>query len=94
MKKIFNLVDPKHAPARKLDIVKGEIRKYIERERRKALPDGHDFWDFDCKLSADESTAEKIHLSEINKKIDGVIVTGKNSFYVEILARPAKRIKR
>ena len=41
-----------------------------ERERRKELPEGVDFWDFDCKFghTADESKA--IHVSEIPQCIN------------------------
>jgi hypothetical protein len=47
MKRDFKLTDPKKAPARKVDAVKFEIKKYLARERRKAPKEGADYWDFD-----------------------------------------------
>lgn len=91
MRKTFPLqVEGKH-PDRLLDSIKHEIRKYIRRERRRALPEGMDFWDFDCRFGADEASSAIVHLSDINALVDGVAREGGRQFYVEILARPAKR---
>ena len=54
MKKKFSLKHPKIKPARRVEAVKHEIRKYLKRERRKELPEGVDFWDFDCKFGLTE----------------------------------------
>ncbi|MDO8262181.1 MAG: DUF6172 family protein, partial [Gallionella sp.] len=35
---------------RLLEAAKHDIRKYVKRERARALPEGVDFWDFDCKF--------------------------------------------
>lgn len=94
MKKVFNLTAPNKQPARQVDSVKFEIRKYIARERRKTLPEGVDYWDFDCKLGLDSSSAEKIHVAEINKKIDAVVLKNAAACYVEILAQPGLRKRR
>ena len=94
MKKTFKLTDPKKAPARQVDYVKHEISKYIARERRKTLRTGSDFWDFDCKLGKDIDEAAVIHVSEINKSIDGVVISGAEEFYIEILAKPGYRTKK
>ncbi|WP_326537799.1 DUF6172 family protein [Pseudorhodoferax sp.] len=91
MRKTFQLqVEGKH-PDRLLDAIKHEIRKYIKRERRRELPEGADFWDFDCRFGADEASSGIVHLSDITGLIDGVVKEGGRQFYVEILARPAKR---
>ncbi|KQP04298.1 DUF6172 family protein [Pseudorhodoferax sp. Leaf265] len=91
MRKTFQLqVEGKH-PDRLLDAIKHEIRKYIKRERGRALPEGADFWDFDCRFGADEASSGIVHLSDITGCIDGVVKEGGKQFYIEILAKPAKR---
>ena len=93
MKKKFNLTAPNKQPARQVDSVKYEIRKYIARERRKALPSGVDYWDFDCKFGADATSATPIHVAEINKKIDGIVLENAVSCYIEVLAKHGIRKK-
>lgn len=91
MRKTYPLqVEGRH-PDRVLDAIKHDIRKYIKRERRRALPEGMDFWDFDCRFGADEASSGIVHLSDITGLIDGVAKEGGQQFYVEILAKPAKR---
>ena len=91
MRKTFQLqVEGKH-PDRLLEAIKHEIRKYIKRERRRELPDGADFWDFDCRFGAAEASAEVVHLSAITGLIDGVVQEGGKQFYVELVAKPGKR---
>lgn len=91
MRKTFQLqVEGKH-PDRLLEAVKHEIRKYIKRERRRDLPEGADFWDFDCRFGAAQESAETIHLTAITGLIDGVVKEGGKQFYIEILAKPGKR---
>lgn len=92
MKKEFKLTDTKLAPARQVDAVKHEINKYIARERRKTVKEGVDFWDFDCKFGKDKESAATIHVSEINKMIDQAVSAEFTSFYIEILAKGAKRM--
>jgi hypothetical protein len=87
MKKTFALTHPKLNTARLVDAIKHEIKKYLARERRKALPDGKDYWTFDCRFGATEDTAEQIFTSEINKKIDAAVAEALPAFYIEILAR-------
>ena len=91
MKKTFQLTHPKIKPARMVDSIKSEIKKYIKRERNKTLPAGADYWDFDCKFALTEATADVIHLSEINKSIDEAVNAGAMSFYVEVLVKTATR---
>lgn len=91
MKKTFKLhIEGKH-PDRLLEAIKHEVRKYVKRERRKALPQGADFWAFDCKFGVTAEEAEVVRLGEITKKMDEVAVAGGDSFYVEILAAPGVR---
>lgn len=92
MKKTIALTHPKLTLDRLVDSIKHDVKKYLKRERNKQLPSDHDYWDFDCKYGASEPEAASIHLSEINKKIDAAAKTELESFYLEILARPAKRL--
>lgn len=93
MKKNFSLTSPKHKPDRQFELVKAEVNKYVARERRKALPEGVDFWDFDCKCGATADTAVVVHVNAINKKIEEVAASKAESVYVEILAKPGMRKK-
>ena len=93
MKKHFKLTDPKKAPARQVEFVKHEIGKYLARERRKTPAEGADYWDFDCKLGKQESEAAVIHVAEINKGIDRVVLEGSEQVYIEILAKPGHKAK-
>ena len=94
MKKNFKLSHPKLELPRLIDSIKHEVKKYIKRERRKNLPEGVDFWDFDCKFGADEASAEVIHLSAINKNISKAETDKLESIYLEILAKPGVRTKK
>ena len=91
MKKTFPLaVEGKH-PERLLEATKHEIRKYIKRERRRELPDGADFWDFDCRFGATQEVAQTAHIAELTQLIDAVVKEGGTQFYVEILAKHGVR---
>lgn len=91
MKKTFKLqTEGKHRD-RVLEAVKHEVRKYIKRERRRDLPKGVDFWDFDCKFGVTEAAAEVVHLSALTSLMDGVALTAGEQFYVEILAKHGHR---
>ena len=94
MKKTFNLTHPKLKVPRLVDAIKYEVKKYIKRQRRKTLPENVDFWDFDCRFGADETTSEVIHMSDINKYISQAESKQLESFYLEILAKPGHRTKK
>ena len=94
MKKTFQMIDPKIKLPRRVEAIKHEVKKYLQRERRKPLPPGVDFWDFDCRFGVDEATSEAIHVADINKAISRAEEQQLASFYLEILARPACRSKR
>lgn len=94
MKKNFSLTSPKHKPDRQVELVKAEVNKYVARERRKALPEGVDFWDFDCKCGTTAGEAIVSHIDVINKKIDELAAAKSESVYIEILAKPGVRKKR
>lgn len=91
MKKTFQLNIEGKNRDRVLEAVKHEIRKYIKRERRRELPAGADYWDFDCKFGATQEAAEVAHLATLTALIDGVAREAGPQFYVEILAKPGVR---
>jgi hypothetical protein len=86
MKKTFKLQVEGKNPDRLLEAIKHEVRKYVKRERRKTLPQGVDYWAFDCKFGVTAEVAEVVLLGEITKKMDEVASAGGDSFYVEIIA--------
>ncbi|MBU1310299.1 MAG: hypothetical protein KKE30_12305 [Gammaproteobacteria bacterium] len=90
MKKTIALTHPKLVPARLVDSIKYDIKKYLNRERRKTLPQDTDYWTFDCRFGATEEVAATIFTSEINKHIDAAVAQELPSFYIEILARACK----
>jgi hypothetical protein len=89
MKKTIALTHPKIKTARLVDSIKHDIKKYLGRERRKTLPEGTDYWTFDCKFGPSEDEAEVVFTAEINKRIDGAVERELTEFYVEILAKAA-----
>ena len=96
MKKAYPLASTSHKLPRVIELIKGDVRKYIKRERRKKLPKGADFWDFDCRVGADGETAGSVHIAEINAAIDraaGDEGAGP-SVYVEIVAKGGKRTRK
>jgi len=94
MRKTFQLTHEKIKPARLVEGAKSEVRKYLKRERKKKLPEGADFWDFDCKYGATKEAAKVIHVAELTQSIDEAAAQQLESFYLEILAKPATRTKR
>lgn len=94
MKKIFQLTDPKKKKDRLVEAVRHDIKKYVKRERNKKLPEGVDFWDFDCRFGHTAEDAKEIHLSEITQCIDQVVARELESFYLEIIAKPGLRMKK
>lgn len=91
MKKTFSLKDPRKADARVLEAVKSELRKYVQREQRKTLPEGFNRWDFACKVGADAATAAVLPLSAVVDTVDATARSGAASVYVEIVALPARK---
>ncbi len=91
MKKTFLLTHSNHQPPRVIEQIKSDVRKYLKRERKKPLPDGVDFWDFNCKVGLGEAAPESRHVEEITAAIDQAATTGCPSVYIEILAKPAQR---
>lgn len=84
------LIEGKH-PDRVLDAVKHDIRKYVKRQRRVALPEGVDFWDFDCKFGLGADTAAPVHFGNLIEQIDAAAKAGATAVYVEVLAKHGHR---
>ena len=93
MKKTFPLIASHKASARVLDAVKHEIRKYVKRERRKAVPAGFDEWEFACKIGAEAGSAEGKALRDVGSAVDAIAASGASSVYVEVIAIPAHRVR-
>lgn len=91
MKKTFKLAIEGKNRDRVLDTVKHEVRKYVKRERRRMLPDGVDFWDFDCKFGPTQEAAEVVHFATLTGLMDTVAQAGGEQFYVEILTKHGHR---
>ena len=94
MKKTYVLkVDGKNRD-RLLDASKHDIRKYVKRERAKALPGGADFWDFACKVGASDTTASPVHIAEVMAAVDALVKDGADQFYAEITSKSGHRLVR
>ena len=91
MKKTFPLTIEGKNRDRVVEAVKNDIRKYLQRERRKALPPGVDFWDFDCKFGTAADTAQACHVATLTELINGVAASGEAQLYVELLDKPGQR---
>ena len=94
MKKTIELSHPKIKYPRLIERAKNDLRKYVKRERRKTLPEGADFWDFDCRFGDTEADAKPVHLAELDGCISEVEKRELKAFYVEVLAKPGYRAKK
>ena len=91
MRKTFPLQSSNHKPARVIESIKNDVRKYVKRERRKELPTTVDFWDFECRVGVSDEAAEPVHLAEINTAIDAAAREEGATVYVEIFAKQGFR---
>ncbi len=91
MKKTFPLQDPVKAPARVVEAVKHEVRKYVRREYNKPLPEGSDLRVFACKVGATAETAVECALDDVAAGIDRIASEGAAQVYVEIESKLTKR---
>ena len=91
MKKTFKINIEGKNRERVLEATKHEIRQYIKRERHKALPEGVDFWDFDCRFGLSEDAAISAHPANITALIDAAALDGADAFYLELIAKPGVR---
>lgn len=91
MKKVFSLVSERHKPARLVEQIKSEVKKYLKRERNKSLPEDHDYWGFNCRSGQASDSANVCHEKEIGKSLDHALAEGWEAVYLEILVEPRKR---
>ena len=94
MKKTFNLNIEGKNRDRVLEAIKHEIRKYVKRQRRVPLPEGVDYWDFDCRFGTSKDNAAVVHFATIMALIDTVAKAGGDAFYLELLAKNGIRTAR
>jgi hypothetical protein len=94
VKKTFKLNIEGKNRDRVLDAVKHDIRKYVKRQRRVPLPEGVDFWDFDCRFGATEETAQVVHFATVLPLVDAAAKEGADAFYLELLAKEGRRTHR
>lgn len=91
MRKTYHLNIEGKNRDRLIEATKHDIRKYVKRQRRVPLPEGVDFWDFDCKFGANADDATPIHFAELTEKIDALVQAGGESFYLELLVKDGVR---
>ena len=93
MKKIFPLKVPGKDDKRIVELVRNEVGKYVNREKRKTLPPEHDRWEFACRIGPDTLSALPTELKSVHVAIDAAAAAGAEEVYVEIVASPGRRAK-
>ena len=94
MRKTYPLQAEGRHPDRVLDAVKHDVRKYLKRERRRPLPEGVDFWDFDCKVGTTAESVVVVKDSAVVESLDTLAKEGAASVYFEILSKHGIRVIR
>ncbi|MDA7920472.1 DUF6172 family protein [Verrucomicrobiales bacterium] len=95
MKKTFPLEKSNHKPARVIESIKSDVRKYIKRERSKKLAEDVDFIDFNCRVGPSEESAKTAHVSAINAAIDTAAAAATDgAIYIEIISKPGRRTRK
>ena len=92
MKKNYPLVAEGKNSDRLLEATKHDIRKYVKRCRRARLPEGVDYWDFDCAIGADKDSATAAHLSELIGLVDAAAKEGRAAIFVEVNPKNGHRV--
>ncbi len=87
MKKTFQLIVANKKKDRQVEAIKNEVRKYIKRERSKKLPEGFNYWNFDCKFGKTQEEATEIRFVDLIKSIDIAASEDLESFFLELVAR-------
>ncbi len=87
MKKTFALQAPDKPTTWVLERVRSEVGKYMNREKRKALPDGCERWEFDCRVGPDAATAASLEAKQVHEAIGAIAAAGAEQVYVEVHAR-------
>jgi len=92
VKKLFQLTVEGRNRERLLDASKHEVRKYVARQRRAALPEGVDYWDFACRFGSTEADATEVHFATLIGLMDAAGKTGADAFFVSILGTRGVRV--
>ena len=87
MKKTYKLEHPKIKVPRIVDSIKHDIKKYLKKEREKALPAGTKYLSFDCKLGQTEESASAVPWLELTSSIDDLVENNAKTIYVEMTAK-------
>ncbi len=94
MRKTF----PLHLPDRKDSWVMSSIlvtlHKYVKRERRKEFPEGMDWWEFRCRIGANEESAQSCELADMPAAIEAIAQAEHPEVYAEIISVAATKPKR
>lgn len=91
MKTTFPLIPEGKHPERVLEAVKHEIRKDLKRQRRRDLPPGADFWDFDCAIGLDAESAVAVHLGDLLSALDQWAQQGAQQVHIKAIAKAGQR---
>lgn len=94
MRKSFPLTSERQKPERVAEQLKGQIKKYLRRERNKKLGEEFDYWAFDCQAGADQASASPLHEKELGKAIDQALEAKQEEIFLVIEARAAKRVSK
>ena len=94
VKKTFSLVSDTHKSERLVEQIKGELKKYLKRERKKKLPEGSDYWAFQCRAGFSQEEATEVHVSELGKAIEYAYEQKQHSVYLEVLAQAQQAPKK
>lgn len=90
----YQLTGGRHKPARVLDTVRGDVNKFIKREREKPLPAGKDFWDFECAFGKNADEMKPSHVKTLAKDIDIAADENWDSILVELTPQSRARQKK
>jgi hypothetical protein len=91
MKKTYPLKIEGKNSDRVLDAIKHDIRKYVDRQRRVPLPEGVDFWDFDCQFGLSADAMAVSHFGNLIAQIDTAAKEGAESVSVFLLPKNGVR---
>lgn len=91
MKTTFPLTPEGKHPERVLEAVKHDIRKDLKRQRRRELPPGADFWDFECAIGPDADSAQPVHPGDLIGALDQLAQQGAQQVHIKAIAKPGQR---
>ena len=90
MKKTFELTHPKIKPARKVESVKHEVKKYLKRERNKTLPEDALITGISIVKLVRQSKRLTLFMSRrLANKLIPLLQKESRHFILEVLVKPA-----